>query len=305
MNSHRKPMPPIRWLYVFEAAARYENFTKAAQATFVTQAAISKTIKSLEDNLQCQLFTRHGRTVKLTQAGRDLYERTRSAFDYLEDGCSRLRADSTQKPVTILANSAVSHYWLGPLLRQYSAANPDSSVRLISSDRKQDWIDGDHDLAILYDDVQRLTWQLHHLFDEGLYPAASSSFVEQQALTQQLPLSIEQLLALPILDYERKEANWNNFTSWVNRTTDENKTPTYKATQIYSNYDLAVEAMLDDKGVTLISQHLAPANHKGLSITQLSDDIMYSGRAYYLGYPNNSKLSAEALSLKAFLLANK
>jgi DNA-binding transcriptional LysR family regulator len=66
-------MPSLRALRCFVTAARYESFTQAAEVLCVTQAAISKQIKELEDSLDVALFQRTGRHIALTDAGRILY----------------------------------------------------------------------------------------------------------------------------------------------------------------------------------------------------------------------------------------
>ena len=99
LKKHRYALPPLRMLAVFEAAAQFENFTTAAEHLFVTQAAVSKTIQSLEANLGCALFNRTGRTIKLTHEGYELYERTQSALDYLEEGCQKIRSGDSEGPL--------------------------------------------------------------------------------------------------------------------------------------------------------------------------------------------------------------
>ena len=72
MRDFLRKLPPMSSLRPFEAAARHENFTLAAEELFVTQAAVSKHIRVLENHLGVALFTRNGRNLELTAAGRDL-----------------------------------------------------------------------------------------------------------------------------------------------------------------------------------------------------------------------------------------
>ena len=74
MKSVLQQLPPMSALRPFEAAARHNNFTAAAQELSVTQAAISKQIRQLEEHLGTRLFFRNGRNLELTAAGRDLHE---------------------------------------------------------------------------------------------------------------------------------------------------------------------------------------------------------------------------------------
>ena len=82
-------LPPLNALRTFEAAARHLSFTKAAAELFVTQAAVSHQIKSLEDHLGVALFRRLNRALMLTDAGQALLPYVRDAFDQLADGVRR------------------------------------------------------------------------------------------------------------------------------------------------------------------------------------------------------------------------
>ena len=75
----------------FEAAARHENFSTAAEELFVTQAAISKQIRLLEIHLGVSLFTRRGKNLELTAAGRDLHHAVAQGLNQIAGGSDRLR----------------------------------------------------------------------------------------------------------------------------------------------------------------------------------------------------------------------
>src|SRR3546814_8847535 len=76
-----RPVPPLSAVRVFEAAARLENFTAAAQELGMTQAAVSYQVKLLEERLCISLFQRAGRKVALTVRGREIATVVASAFD--------------------------------------------------------------------------------------------------------------------------------------------------------------------------------------------------------------------------------
>ena len=80
-------MPPLYALRAFEAAARFGSFTQAAQSLFITQSAISRHVKALEEHLGCQLFERHGPRLLLTDAGRLLAQELRVGFRTIENAC--------------------------------------------------------------------------------------------------------------------------------------------------------------------------------------------------------------------------
>ena len=68
--NYRRLTPSMSLLLVFEAAARHESYTRAAEELSLSQSAISRQVQTLEDQLGVPLFRREGRSVKLTEVGR-------------------------------------------------------------------------------------------------------------------------------------------------------------------------------------------------------------------------------------------
>src|SRR6202795_964355 len=83
-------LPPLNALKAFEAAARHESFTQAAQELCVTQGAVSHQVKALEDELGCRLFNREHRRLVITSAGQSYLVVVRDAFDRLALGTENL-----------------------------------------------------------------------------------------------------------------------------------------------------------------------------------------------------------------------
>src|SRR6476469_8973744 len=94
MPSRRYNLPHLAFLQGFEAAARTLSFTKAAAELFVTQSAVSRQIKALEDNLGLKLFERRPRSLTLTEDGQSLYRIATDVLDRLQIAIDRLRAES-------------------------------------------------------------------------------------------------------------------------------------------------------------------------------------------------------------------
>src|SRR3990170_4569545 len=83
-------LPSLNALKAFEAAARHESFTKAAEELSVTQGAVSHQVKALEAELGLRLFNRERQRLVITDAGRSYLEVVRDALDRLSDGTRRL-----------------------------------------------------------------------------------------------------------------------------------------------------------------------------------------------------------------------
>lgn len=96
-----KRLPPLNALRVFDAAARHLSFTKAADELFVTQAAVSHQIKSLEDFLGLKLFRRRNRSLLLTEEGQSYYLDIKEIFTSINEATRKLQARSAKGALTV------------------------------------------------------------------------------------------------------------------------------------------------------------------------------------------------------------
>jgi LysR family transcriptional regulator, glycine cleavage system transcriptional activator len=129
----RTELPPLVWLRAFEAAARHLSFTDAAQELGLTQAAVSKHIKSLELNLRHQLFIRRTRSLELTQLGEAYVPKVRDAFERLTIGTREVFGGRRTKELTLRCAVSFAVNWLAPRLPQFLDQHPGKNIRIISS----------------------------------------------------------------------------------------------------------------------------------------------------------------------------
>jgi LysR family transcriptional regulator, glycine cleavage system transcriptional activator len=129
----RTELPPLVWLRAFEASARHLSFTDAAQELGLTQAAVSKHIKSLELNLRHQLFIRRTRSLELTQLGEAYVPKVRDAFERLTIGTREVFGGRRTKELTLRCAVSFAVNWLAPRLPQFLDQHPGKNIRIISS----------------------------------------------------------------------------------------------------------------------------------------------------------------------------
>ncbi len=139
---------------VFYYVARYQSFTKAADALMSSQPNVTKFIQNLESQLHCRLFVRTSRQVRLTEAGERLYAHVQIAFDHLAQAEEELSAaDTEQRGVLSIGTSETAlHGALLPVLRTFKTAHP--LVRCcVNNDTIQNTVqalsDGQVDLAVV------------------------------------------------------------------------------------------------------------------------------------------------------------
>lgn len=123
MNSYRS-LPPLSTLIGFEAAARLQSFSRAAEELNVTQSAISHQVRVLEDHLGQPMFRRIGRRIELVDAGRDFLITAQTALEELRHGVRRLNAYSKPGSVIIMMPAALATGWFLPRLAELRRQHP-------------------------------------------------------------------------------------------------------------------------------------------------------------------------------------
>nr|VUD27050.1 regulatory protein for glycine cleavage pathway [Salmonella sp. NCTC 7297] len=125
-----KRLPPLNALRVFDAAARHLSFTRAAEELFVTQAAVSHQIKSLEDFLGLKLFRRRNRSLLLTEEGQSYFLDIKEIFSQLTEATRKLQARSAKGALTVSLPAQFCHPvgWC-PRLSSFNSAYPGIDVQ--------------------------------------------------------------------------------------------------------------------------------------------------------------------------------
>ncbi len=126
-------LPPLAALRCFEAAARLESFSRAADALHLTHGAVSRAVRLIEDDLGVSLFERRSRRVFLTDEGRRLARAVRDGLGLIASAAETLRAESRAGPITLSCEPTLLMRWLIPRLPEFEAAHPDIAVHLVAA----------------------------------------------------------------------------------------------------------------------------------------------------------------------------
>lgn len=293
---------PLEAFRVFDAAARHMNFSRAGRDLNITQAAVSRRIKTLEEELGAALFTRRGKNLTLTPSGERLAIRVRSTLEYLEESLDPFRADQAQV-ITLGASGSVSHLWLGERLRAFSKDNPEITLRLLTTDSQTEVAAESNDLAILYSTGDHPRWSLSLLLPEVLVPVAAPACLGDLA-ARASSLQLDEIASLGLIDYERFNAHWISFRQWFARlgSTPATRIPAPRFS--YSTYAMAMNAALAGDGVALGSKTLITAHLASGRLLALGDKALTTGFGYYIGLPKYRAVSPEVRLLHDRLLAS-
>lgn len=171
-----RSLPPLAAVRVFEAAARHENFTSAANELGMTQAAVSYQVKLLEERLGLKLFRREGRRVVLTEPGRRAAREVSMAFDGLDAAFAGLRAED-ETVLTVSTTSTFANTWLAWRLGGFQMRHPEMAVRLQTNDRLSDFAAEDVDVAVRAGKGGWPGMAIDKLIDVDFTPMCSPAFL--------------------------------------------------------------------------------------------------------------------------------
>src|SRR3989449_4676873 len=148
----RQRLPPLNALKAFEAAARHESFTRAAEELFVTQGAVSHQVKALEAELGIKLFNRERQRLVITEGGREYLTVLRDAFDRIAVGTERLLQRQNAGVLTVSTSPDFAAKWLVHRLGHFAEAHPEIDLRVSATLHHVDFAREEVDLAVRHGD---------------------------------------------------------------------------------------------------------------------------------------------------------
>lgn len=174
-------LPPLAAVRVFEAAARLQNFSRAAEELGMTQAAVSYQIRQLEERLGRALFVREKGRVRLSETGQRLLPAISGAFATMNDAFGALRSDDADI-LTISAAMTLGGTWLSARIGRFQLRHPDLAVRLLMSNDLVDFDATNVDVALRTGDGNWPGLRTDFLFRSHVTPICSPAFRAAHAI---------------------------------------------------------------------------------------------------------------------------
>jgi LysR family glycine cleavage system transcriptional activator len=174
-------LPALNALKAFEAAARHESFTRAAEELFVTQGAVSHQVKALEEELGLKLFNRERQRLVITEAGREYLTVIRDALDRIAVGTERLVQRQSSGALTISTSPDFAAKWLVYRLGRFAEAHPDIALRVSADMHHVDFAREDVDLAVRHGEGDWAGLHAERLAAEQLFPVCSPNLLGGRA----------------------------------------------------------------------------------------------------------------------------
>ncbi len=287
-KSHR--LPPLNSLRAFEVAARHLSFSLAAAELNVTQSAISRQIKGLEDFLGVPLFRRLPRSLELTEQGKRFSGPLHEAFVQLQRATELVLDEKKQTTLNINVLPTLAMKWLIPRLLHFTAAYPSIEVRMISSIRPVDFRVDEVDVAIRVaptssrqhkgvspiDLIMTRDWsdlRSVPILADNLVPVCSPGLLKKGPPI----LRPQDLRHYTLIHNATRENGWPYWLEMMG--VPDLPIEQYTA---YGHFFMTIQAAVEAKGVALVPSVLIESELQSGSLVALFEDRVVEAGAYYL-----------------------
>lgn len=244
---HSARLPALDLLVGFESAARHLSFTKAGEELFLTQSAVSRQIKELEDQLGVPLFERRHRALALTEAGQQFYASAAQVITTMRAATERLRAQAgRRRPLSVTTTNSFAALWLVPRLAGFTRTHPGVDVRIMAETRVQDLERDGLDVAIRHGPAALAGPNAVRLMGERVFPVCSPKLLKKIPLEKPADLANHVLLQYDDPDGRHPWLHWKTWLE-VERIADLRPAGTLS----FSGYEQIIPAAATGHGVAL------------------------------------------------------
>ncbi|MEM1078511.1 MAG: LysR substrate-binding domain-containing protein [Pseudomonadota bacterium] len=239
------PLPPLTRLKPFEAAARHESFSLAAEELGMTQTAISKQIAALEREIGLALFERRNRAVFLTEAGTRLGRVVSAALSEITEELSALQGQRRGGELVLHCQLCEAFYWLMPRLSRFHERHPGTELRVVSS--LAPLTDSQEMFDVAMQTTGRPSGSARLIFTapDDIFPVCAPGLVAGRTL----PLSPGDLMAFPLLAHQVAPQDWMDWQDWFAQVGA--KAVVRPRLAAFDSYPLALQAAVAGQGMAL------------------------------------------------------
>ena len=270
-------------LRAFEASARHQSFSLAAQELNVTPAAVGQLVRTLEDWLGSPLFVRStsGRArLVTTEVAEQALPDIRAGLERLAVGLERLRSGSAGGVLTVTVSPAFAAKWLLPRIERFQAAWPETDLRLDTSLKPVDFVAQRIDVGVRYGRGQWPGLAAEKLMDEEVYPVCAPALLATATLQAPGDLRGQVLIHDQSVDTSTGFASWQ---AWL-RHAGVQGVPTDRGLRI-NNSAAVLQAAVDGQGVALARSVMAHDDLAAGRLVRLFPQVrLESALAYYVVY---------------------
>ncbi|MDP5290922.1 transcriptional regulator GcvA [Oceanimonas sp. CHS3-5] len=276
-----KPLPPMNSLIVFEAAARHLSFTLAANELSVTQGAISRQIRQLEEYLGKDLFVRANRNISLTPTGMQYYQTIYRALLDVASATGEIKKWQGEQQITVATTNAMAALWLLPKVAVFQQQHEEVDLRILASDQVTDFRRLDCDLALFYCRLPPADMKVTRLFPEEVFPVCSPAYLERAKEWG----SPEELFGRTLLYLDESQRDWVSWQEWFEQVGWSNITPRNRVN--INNYPMLIQAAINGQGIALAWGSLVDEYLESGALVRPVDTVLRTPASFCMLEPLN------------------
>jgi DNA-binding transcriptional LysR family regulator len=290
-KGYRRLIPSMTALVEFEAVARLGSFTVAANELGVTQAAVSRQVKFLEEALGVRLFHRLHRAIKLTSEGEALYLVVAESMQRIAGAFDRISGGSEDQELVLGTTAAFSHFRVLPQLPALKRMQPRLKLRLTTLMFTADLRHNEVDIAVRYGSG---TWQdgkSSLLFNEEVFPVCSPAWL----LANGSPQSLMDIAKASLIESDSTSEGWMDWEEWFQAVGVQ--PPRLNFALRCSLYTDAIQAAIQGQGIALGWHRLLHDLLKAGELVRLTDTSVKVSDAYFAVIPHGRAVTPITASM--------
>ncbi|WP_316863101.1 transcriptional regulator GcvA [uncultured Cohaesibacter sp.] len=287
-------LPSLSALRAFEAAARHLSFTKAASELGVTQSAISRQMRSMEDLLGLRLFERTGTGLVLTESGAIYAHKIRTKLQDIETATLELLAYRGQGgELTIACLPTLAARWLVPRLTKFTTAHPEVMIQIITKVEPFDFAGQEIDAAFHFGEGAWPNALTDELMPEYIAPLGHPGLLEELKQTSLQEL----LLTHPLLQASSRPSLWSH---WFSQKGLHHPNP--HVGPRFEHFHMVVRAAAAKMGIAVMPRLLAEEELASGELVMLDKQLTPSNGSYYFVYPQAKRANPNLQTFRTWVM---
>lgn len=276
------PLPPLTALVTFEVAARHLSFTEAAKELNVTQGAVSRQVRLIEEYLGERLFERNTRDVSLTAIGSRYYASISPSLQQIAKATGTVKQWRGAKTITVMTSSAMASLWLLPRVGEFQRTHEDIDLRIVASDLAMERLTLNCDAALYYCRTPPRGMKVTPLFSEEVFPVCAPAYLARNPHL----CVFDCLHEATWLWLDRSQRDWIDWEDWFKLLGHAPRTPRQSVN--INSYSMVLQSAITGQGLALGWSNLLSDHLETGVLVRPVDTVLRTEAQFCLMQPTNS-----------------
>ncbi|MDO5604051.1 MAG: LysR family transcriptional regulator [Paracoccus sp. (in: a-proteobacteria)] len=291
----RRFLPSMSLLLAFEAVMRNRTVSDAARELSLTQSTVSRLIRTLEERLGQELFSRQKKRLIPTDAALAYQRELGRALDIIQRASMAVTANPDGGSLSLAVLPTFGTRWLAPRLPQFLSENPGITVNLSTRFERFDTLAESFDAVILYGQPDWPNMGRLKLFDERLTACAAPDFLDRHPVR-----GTQDLIGLTLLQLESRPSEW---AAWF--AANGHPGPAPRAGMLMDQFAMMVQAAIAGLGVALLPDYLARIEIAEGRLCAVLRRAQPGPGAYWLAWPEDKAESRPLIAFRDWISAQR